>query len=297
MRPERRRHSRRQFREGQGRHGAERQERRQEGHGKNEGNQTEPSDRQVMGVRRPITEHEPPGELKLGPRTDPLTDSRSKVQDTSKHMPNPTRQGIPKVHPRLIKSRKPTTHLPSDARHSEHQEKEQNIPDNLTLEVDINVSGESGMTNSQTQKRNNKSGIHEETETPTKTTTNGENRNIESITITPASEVNHKKTKERPSNYRLKSVSGRAVRVCVLLPNGTVAWREPDTSMCREEAMQVAEKAAQEVVSLTNSPAAVDSSTFILAADQLAELVEHAVKDRVVSGLLIIIYFFYLSFG
>lgn len=79
--------------------------------------------------------------------------------------------------------------------------------------------------------------------------------------------------------------SGKAIRSCILLANGTVKWKEPDTSMCREEAMQVAEKAAAGVVSLTESPSAVNSSTFTLAASQLAEIVGHAINDRAVSDL------------
>lgn len=139
------------------------------------------------------------------------------------------------------------------------------VPADLDLQTDITVRTESDMTYVQNQKKKNKSRIHE------------------TITITPASDAHHTKaTEERATNH----YTNKAVRSCILLPNGTVTWREPNTSMCREKAMQVAEKVAQEVVSLTNSPSTVNSSTFTHAADQLAVIVEHAIKDRAVSDMI-----------
>lgn len=74
-----------------------------------------------------------------------------------------------------------------------------------------------------------------------------------------------------------------AFRSCLLLPNGTVVWKEPDTWKCREKSMQAAEDAAKEVASLTASPATIDSHTFAHAAKELARIVELALHDPAVS--------------
>ncbi|ROT61522.1 G-protein coupled receptor 64 [Penaeus vannamei] len=79
-------------------------------------------------------------------------------------------------------------------------------------------------------------------------------------------------------------VQAGAVRACVLLPNGTVAWQEPDTEMCRGKEAQAAENAAMSIATLTASPASVSSALFTRAAKELAKLVEHALHDRAVSG-------------
>lgn len=146
-------------------------------------------------------------------------------------------QGMPQVHPRLIKRKeKHLTHPLGDASHYDHEEESVPDPDNQKT------------SESSTQASNKTA------------------------------------SKERTANHNIKG-GGKAVRFCILLPNGTVMWREPDTSMCREEKMQEAEKAAKAVLSLTKSPSAVNSSTFTEAADKLAEIVKHAVKDQDVSGL------------
>lgn len=170
----------------------------------------------------------------------------------------------PQVHPILIKGKKKhLSHPADDAGYDDYDY--DYIPDNLDLQTDVSVGIESDVTDLQIQKKSNKSNIHETT------------------SITPASDTHHTKaTKKRAPNHYVD----KAVRSCILLPNGTVTWREPDTSMCREKAMQVAEKAAQEVVSLTNSPSTVNSSTFTHAADQLAVIVEHAINDRAVSNMI-----------
>ncbi|XP_063614687.1 uncharacterized protein LOC134787814, partial [Penaeus indicus] len=74
-----------------------------------------------------------------------------------------------------------------------------------------------------------------------------------------------------------------AVRACVLLPNGTVAWQEPDTEMCRGKEAQAAENAAMSIATLTASPATVSPALFTRAAKELAKLVEHALHDRAVA--------------
>ncbi|XP_047474464.1 uncharacterized protein LOC125028902 [Penaeus chinensis] len=74
-----------------------------------------------------------------------------------------------------------------------------------------------------------------------------------------------------------------AVRACVLLPNGTVAWQEPDTEMCRGKEAQAAENAALSIATLTASPASVSPAMFTRAANELAKLVGHALHDRAVA--------------
>nr|XP_045614175.1 uncharacterized protein LOC123767978 isoform X2 [Procambarus clarkii] len=81
-----------------------------------------------------------------------------------------------------------------------------------------------------------------------------------------------------PSSVRQCHLLG-AVRSCVLLPNGTAVWSEPDICMCRGRAMQEAEDAAKNVSILTASPASVNSKMFTDAANQLAILVKHALQD------------------
>lgn len=271
-RSERRHHSQRQYRQGgQSRHGTERQESRAENGREDrhlyDENQTKTARvrEQEPDLKKDIEgEHERPDELKIrtGPRTEPITDSRSEVQDTDKHRTSPPMQDRPRVHPILIKGKKAHLSLPlGDESNYDYQERWENIPDNLSLQTDISVVTETSMTGVQSQKNRNKSKINENTEVP--------------LTTTYATNT---------SEFRSK-----AVRTCILLPNGTVMWKEPDTSMCREKEMQAAEKDAQEVVSLTNSPSTVTSSMFTDAADRLAKIVEHAIKDRAVSDM------FYLS--
>ncbi|KAK4297327.1 hypothetical protein Pmani_030242, partial [Petrolisthes manimaculis] len=75
-----------------------------------------------------------------------------------------------------------------------------------------------------------------------------------------------------------------AMRACVLLANGTVAWLGPSTVMCREEAAQVAEDAAKDVASLTSTPSDVDSQVFTQAANQLSMIVPQALQDAAVAS-------------
>ncbi|MPC39802.1 hypothetical protein E2C01_033351 [Portunus trituberculatus] len=132
------------------------------------------------------------------------------------------------------------------------------VPENLTLRTGIK-------TDLKDQKKKNVSGIHEKSEHfhVKRSKLDGQEENLANIDISPAS-----------VRYLRK-----AIRSCILLPNGNVTWKEPDTSMCREEAMQKAERAAEEVANLTAFPSAVDSEMFTRAAGQLAMIVDHAVKD------------------
>ncbi|XP_050718960.1 uncharacterized protein LOC126999882 isoform X3 [Eriocheir sinensis] len=267
-----RRHSLRQSRQGgQGRHETERQESHTDNeetgrHLYNQNQTNSARDReQEPDVKKHIDiEHGRPDALTLrsGPRTEPLTDSRSKVQDTNKHMTSHSMPDRPQVHPILIKGKKRHLSLPDDYVSYDDYNYKYNPAYDIDLQTDDSAGTESESTDVQSQKKRNKSRIRETT------------------SITPASDAHHTKaTGERVTNHH----TNKAVRSCILLPNGTVTWRKPDTSMCREKAMQVAEKAAQEVVSLTNSPSTVNSSTFTHAADQLAVIVEHAIKDQAVA--------------
>lgn len=136
------------------------------------------------------------------------------------------------------------------------------VPENLTLRMGMKADLKD-------QVKKNASGIHEKSEhlQVKRSKLNGQDENLVNNDLSSTSEIYLRK----------------AVRSCILLPNGNVTWKEPDTSMCREEAMQKAERTAEEVVNLTAYPSAVDSETFTRAADQLATIVNHAVKDPAVS--------------
>lgn len=138
------------------------------------------------------------------------------------------------------------------------------VPENLTLRTGIK-------TDLKDQKKKNVSGIHEKSEhlQVKRSKLDGQEENLANIDLSPTSVIYLRK----------------AVRSCILLPDGKVTWNEPDTSMCREEAMQKAERTAEEVANLTAFPSAVDSEMFTRAADQLAMIVDHAVKDPAVSTL------------
>lgn len=140
------------------------------------------------------------------------------------------------------------------------------VPENLTLRMGMKADLKD-------QVKKNASGIHEKSEhlQVKRSKLNGQDENLVNNDPSPTSEIYLRK----------------AVRSCMLLPNGNVTWKEPDTSMCREEAMQKAERTAEEVANLTALPSAVDSEMFTRAADQLATIVDHAVKDPAVASKMV----------
>ncbi|KAK8398698.1 hypothetical protein O3P69_004065 [Scylla paramamosain] len=140
------------------------------------------------------------------------------------------------------------------------------VPENLTLQMGMKADLKD-------QKKKNASEIHEKSEhlQVKRSKLDGQDENLANIDLSPTTEIYLRK----------------AVRSCILLPNGNVTWKEPDTSMCREEAMQKAERAAEEVANLTAFPSAVDSEMFTRAADQLAMIVDHAVKDPAVASKMV----------
>lgn len=307
-RSERRHHSHRQFRKGgPARHRTERQNgtengRTQRRHHRTRSQTDSKGDREEdPDVKEQIEAEQGTSEdLKTGtkptaePRiADPLTKGPHSrtilLENTDRSVTDPSIQDMPPVsrYPRLNRGRDENSGHTGD---SDHQVRNKNGPDNLTLWVNNTEGMKSDSTNLKSQENRNTSGIHEKSDLHLRRYSkfNGQGSKFAHIATLLANETHLRKvviemTTNHDANTSRLVQNGRGVRSCILLSNGTVAWREPDTSTCREKATQEAEEAAEEVTFLTASPLTVDPEMFTRAVDQLAKIADHAAKDPAVS--------------
>ncbi|KAG0714687.1 Adhesion G-protein coupled receptor G6 [Chionoecetes opilio] len=273
-RSQRRHHSQRQSKKGgQWRHGTQRQDGKRlesftstesERHLHNARQTDSKADRgQEPDLKKHMkTETGTSGDLKIGAhsKTAPHTSALLTKEPYSKpesmgnaneSTTNPLIQNMSQIHPSLISEENENLELTGNA---DHQGKNENIPENTTLQMNKTMEIKSDSTDMKNLEKKIVSGIY----------------------LSPG--ALQMKRSDKPIR------SGRAVRFCLLLPNGTVVWREPDTSVCREEAVQAAGKVAEELALLTASPSNIDSEMFMHAADQLAKIVNQAVKDPAVAS-------------